>query len=130
VQTINKHLNHKELRDGFTVGGSLLLAAIGRIRHPPSKRNWYQRYAGHTSLSYLLRMSLNKLDGNNVDCYRVRTEIWQLDLTVVVYISEKLRQGQIRGTEQSIKKLFSKLNELKKKIKVPKQRGKKGQKRA
>ena len=298
VQTINKRLNHKQLRDGFTVGGSLLLAAIGRICHPTSKRNWYDGCARYTSLSYLLQMSLNKLDsqhfwdqmealpieaiplieedivntliekqqvtldtllcdttnfftyidsnnencrlaqrgrnkqkrmdlkqfsllllisrkeqlplfhkvypgnltdktifkeqfkeilnrfkaisgsleditlifdqGNNskkmlkevsgnihfvgslsphhhkalieqanklltsisinddnVDCYRLRTEIWQLDLTVVVYISEKLRQGQIRGTEQNIKKLFSKLNKLKEKVKVPTKRGKK-----
>ena len=54
-----------------------------------------------------------------------KTFISSDDLTVIVYISEKLRQGQIRGTEQNIKKLFSKLNELKEKIKVPTQRGKK-----
>lgn len=46
------------------------------------------------------------IDGCNIDCYRVRSQIWQLDLTVVVYISEKLRQGQIRGIEHNIKKLF------------------------
>ncbi len=40
------------------------------------------------------------------DCYLVRTEIWHLDLTAVVYISEKLRHGQIRGIEQSIKNPF------------------------
>jgi len=39
VDSINKHLPHKQLRDGFTVGGSLLLAAIGRICNPTSKRN-------------------------------------------------------------------------------------------
>jgi hypothetical protein len=31
VETINKHLEFSPFRDGFTVGGSLLLAAIGRI---------------------------------------------------------------------------------------------------
>ncbi len=298
VQTINKHISHKQLRDGFTVGGSLLLAAIGRVCYPTSKRNWFQGWARHTSLSYLLRMSINKLDsqhfwdqmdalpteaiplieedivntliekqkvtldtllydttnfftyidstnercslaqrgrnkqkrmdlrqfgllllisrkeqlplfhklyqgnltdrtvfkeqfkqilnrfktisaslenitlildqgnnskkllkevninihfvgavssshhkalieqanksmravsvdGNIIDCYRVRTEIWHLDLTVVVYISEKLRQGQIRGIEQNIKKLFDELKRLKKKIGVPTKRGRK-----
>ncbi|MEA1965197.1 MAG: IS1634 family transposase, partial [Candidatus Aerophobetes bacterium] len=298
VQTINKHIPHKQLRDGFTVGGSLLLAAIGRVCYPTSKRNWFQGWARYTSLSYLLRISINKLDsqhfwnqmdalpteaiplieedivniliekqqitldtllydttnfftyidsanercslaqrgrnkqkradlrqfgllllvsrkeqlplfhklyqgnltdrtvfkeqfkqilnrfkaisaslkditlifdqGNNskkllkevsinihfvgavspshhkalveqanksmttvsvngdiIDCYRVRTEIWHLDLTVIVYISEKLRRGQIRGIEQNIKKLFVKLNQLKEKIRIPMKRGKK-----
>jgi transposase len=296
VQTINKHVPHKQLRDGFTVGGSLLLAATGRICHPTSKRNWYPGWARHTSLSYLLRMSLNKLNsqhfwdqmdalpseaiplieedivktliekqqitldtllcdatnfftyidstnescslaqrgrnkqkrmdlkqfgllllvsrkeqlplfhkvypgnltdntvlkqqfreilnrfkaisgsleditlifdqgnnskktlkevsgnihfvgalspyqhkalieqanesmgsvsvnGSDIDCYRTRTQIWQLDLTTVVYISENLRNGQIRGVQQNIKKLFDKLNQLKQKIKVPTKRG-------
>lgn len=298
VQTINKHIAHEQLRDGFTVGGSLLLAAIGRICHPTSKRNWYKGWARYTSLSYLLRMSLAKLDsqhfwdqmdalpsaaiplieeeivktliekqqitldtllcdttnfftyidsanercslaqrgrnkqkrmdlkqfgllllisrkeqlplfhklyqgnltdrtvfkeqfkevlnrfkaisgsleditlifdqgnnskktlkevsgniyfvgalspyhhkalveranesmtsipvnGNPVNCYRARTEIWQLDLTAVVYISENLRQGQIRGIEQNTRKLFGKLNKLREKIKVPTKRGRK-----
>ena len=298
VETINKHLKSKPFRDGFTVGGSLLLAAIGRICQPTSKRNWYEGWARHTSLSYLIRMSLNRLDsqhfwdqmealptstiplieeeivtnllekeeialdtllcdttnfftyidsanhrctiaqrgknkqkrmdlrqfgllllvsrkdqipilhkvyqgnladqtvfkeefknilnrfkaicgsleditlvfdqGNNskkmlknvtdgihfvgalspyhhkalieeandsmttvsingrdVLCYNARKEIWGLDFTVVVYISEKLLQGQIRGIEQNIKKLFKKLSELKEKIVIPTKRGKK-----
>ena len=298
VETINKHLKSKPFRDGFTVGGSLLLAAIGRICQPTSKRNWYDGWARHTSLSYLIRMSLNRLDsqhfwdqmealptstiplieeeivtnllekeeialdtllcdttnfftyidsanhrctiaqrgknkqkrtdlrqfgllllvsrkdqipilhkvyqgnladqtvfkeefknilnrfkavcgsleditlvfdqGNNskkmlknvddgihfvgalspyhhkalieeandsmttvsinerdVLCYNARKEIWGLDFTVAVYISEKLLKGQIRGIEQNIKKLFKKLSELKEKIVIPTKRGKK-----
>jgi len=298
VETINKHLKTKPFRDGFTVGGSLLLAAIGRVCQPTSKRSWHEGWARHTSLSYLLRMSLSKLDsqhfwdqmealptdvipfieqdivanllekekisldvllcdttnfftyidsanhrctiaqrgknkqkrmdlrqfgllllvsrqdqipilhkvyqgnlqdktvfkenftdilnrfkaicgsleeitlvfdqGNNskkmlkevtgqihfvgalspyhhkdlikeannsvksisingkgVFCYRTRKEIWGLDLSAVVYISEKLLKGQIRGIEQNIKKLFNKLSELKEKIEVPTRRGKK-----
>lgn len=298
VETINKHLKTKPFRDGFTVGGSLLLAAIGRVCQPTSKRNWHEGWARHTSLSYLLRMSLSKLDsqhfwdqmealptdvipcieqdivanvlekekialdvllcdttnfftyidsanhrctiaqrgknkqkrmdlrqfgllllvsrqdqipilhkvyqgnlqdktvfkenftdilnrfkaicgslegitlvcdqGNNykkmlkevtgqahfvgalspyhhkdliqeannsvksvsingkdVLCYRTRKEIWGLNLSAVVYISEKLLKGQIRGIEQNIKKLFNKLSELKEKIEVPTKRGKK-----
>ena len=298
VETINKHLKSKPFRDGFTVGGSLLLASIGRICQPTSKRNWYEGWARHTSLSHLIRMSLNRLDsqhfwdqmdalptntiplieeeivtnllekeeialdtllcdttnfftyidsanhrctiaqrgknkqkrmdlrqfgllllvsrkdqipivhkvyqgnladqtvfkeefknilnrfkaicgsleditlvfdqGNNskkmlknvddaihfvgalspyhhkalieeandsmtsvsinerdVLCYNARKEIWGLDFTVVVYISEKLLQGQIRGIEQNIKKLFKKLSELKGRIAIPTKRGKK-----
>ncbi len=66
-----------------------------------------------------------KIKGRSVDCYRMRTNIWQMDLTVVVYISEKLRQGQIRGVEQSIKKLFERLKCIQEKVKVPSERGKK-----
>ena len=65
VETINKHLNANPFRDGFTVGGSLLLAAIGRICQPTSKRNWYEGWARNTSLSYLLRMSLSRLDSQH-----------------------------------------------------------------
>jgi len=298
VETINQHLPHQQLRDGFTLGGSLLLAAIGRACQPTSKRNWFRGWARHTSLAYLLRRSLSKLDsqhfwdqmdtlpprviplieevlvnilietgqltldtllcdttnfftyidsanerctlcqrgrnkqkradlrqfgllllisrkeqlplfhklyqenlsdrtifkeqfkeiltrfkaisgsleeitlifdggnnsekmlkkvdtdihfvgvlspshhkslieetnehmqsvsvnGNPINGYWVRTEIWQLDLTVIVYISEKLRQGQIRGIEQSLKKLFDKLNQLREQIKAPPKRGRK-----
>lgn len=298
VETINKHLKTKPFRDGFTVGGSLLLAAIGRVCQPTSKRNWHEGWARHTSLSYLLRMSLSKLDsqhfwdqmealptdvipfieqdivanllekekisldvllcdttnfftyidsanhkctiaqrgrnkqkrtdlrqlgllllvsrqdqipilhkiyqgnlqdktvfkenftnilnrfkaicgsleeitlvfdqGNNskkmlkevtgqihfvgalspyhhkdlikeanhsmknvsinekdVLCYRTRKEIWGLDISAVVYISERLLKGQIRGIEQNIRKLFNKLSELKEKIQIPTKRGKK-----
>lgn len=291
VQSINRQIKSKQLRDGFTVGGSLLLAAIGRIGKPTSKKGWYEGWARYTSLSYLLRMSLNKLDSqhfwdqmeafplsaihrveedilkvliekegitldtllydtsnfftyidsNNQRCslaqrgrnkqkridlrqfgllllvsrdqiplfhqvyqgnlsdkvvfkdnfqkilarfkaiagslenitlvfdqgnnskkilknvdqnihfvgalspyqhkdlikeannnlnvisvntyelkyYRLRTRIWELDLTAVVYISEKLRKGQIKGLEQDLKKIFAKLRKLKEKIRQP-----------
>jgi len=297
VPSINRHIKGKQLRDGFTVGGSLLLAAIGRVCNPTSKRNWYGGWARYTSLSYLLRMSLSKLDsqhfwdqmeafplsaihqveedilkvliekegitldtllydtsnfftyidsnnqrcslaqrgrnkqkrmdlrqfgllllvsrdqiplfhqvyqgnlsdkavfkdnfqkilarfkaiagslenitlvfdqGNkskkilkNVDqnihfvgalspyqhkdlikeannnlniisvnnyeleCYRLRTRIWELDLTCVVYISEKLRKGQIKGLEQDIKKISAKLHKWKENIQQPTKKGKK-----
>ena len=291
VQSINRQIKSRQLRDGFTVGGSLLLAAIGRIGKPTSKKGWYEGWARYTSLSYLLPMSLNKLDsqhfwdqmeafpvtaihqveedilkvliekeritldtllydtsnfftyidsnnkscslaqrgrnkqkrmdlrqfgllllvsrdqiplfhqvyqgnlsdkvvfkdnlqkilarfkalagslenitlifdqGNNsreilkdvdqnihfigalspyqhkdlikeannnlniisvntyeLECYRLRTRIWELDLTCVVYISEKLRKGQIKGLEQDIKKIFAKLRKLREKIQQP-----------
>ena len=297
VEAINKHLKFRPFRDGFTVGGSLLLAAIGRICQPTSKRNWYEGWARNTSLSYLLRMSLSRLDsqhfwdqmdalptnaiplieedivttllknedisldtllcdttnffthidsanhrctiaqrgknkqkrmdlrqfgllllvsrqdhipifhkiyqGNHVDrtvfkdhfmsilnrfksicgsleditlvfdqgnnskkmlkevtdnihfvgalspyqhkdlikeanssmssvsikgrdvlCYDVRKNIWGLDLKAVVYISEELRKGQIRGIEQDIRKLFNRLDKLKAQVEIPTKRGK------
>ena len=66
VESINKHLKVKPFRDGFTVGGSLLLAAIGRVCQPTSKRNWYEGWARHTSLSYIIRMSLSNLDSQHL----------------------------------------------------------------
>jgi len=65
------------------------------------------------------RMTNIPINEDRVKCFRSRTKIWQLDLTSVVYISEKLRQGQIRGIHQEIEKLFCKLNRLKEKIKTP-----------
>lgn len=65
VDIINKYVKHKQLRDDFTIGGSLLLAAIGRACHPTSKRNWYKGWARYTSLSYLIKMSLTKLDSQH-----------------------------------------------------------------
>ena len=65
------------------------------------------------------------INGRDVLCYTARKGIWELDLTMVVYISEKLLQGQIRGIEQSITKLFKKLSELKGNIAISTQRGKK-----
>jgi hypothetical protein len=67
VDTINRHLPDpsKKVRDGFTLGGSLLLSALGRASQPTSKMNWYEGFAKHTSLSHLLRMSLVKLDSQH-----------------------------------------------------------------
>ena len=50
VDIINRHLPapSKEVRDGFTVGGSLLLSAVGRACQPTSKMNWYEGFAKHT----------------------------------------------------------------------------------
>lgn len=65
VEVINRHIPQQRLRDGFTVGGSLLLAAIGRVCQPTSKRGWYTGWARNTSLPLLLRMSLSKLDSQH-----------------------------------------------------------------
>lgn len=65
VQIINKHVLNKQIRDDLTVGGSLLLAALGRICRPTSKRHWYPGWAKDTSLSYLMKRSLVKLDSQH-----------------------------------------------------------------
>jgi transposase len=75
-------------------------------------------------------MSQISIGSRDINCYRTRTRIWDLDLTTVVYISDKLRQGQIRGIEQNITKLFTKLDELQEKIRIPAKRGRKREKGA
>ncbi len=67
VQIINKYIpsGYRQLRDGFTIGASMLLAAVGRACHPTSKDNWYPGWARQTSISYLLKMAIHKLDSQH-----------------------------------------------------------------
>jgi transposase len=75
----------------------------------------------HKDLIKEANNNLNIISVNTyeLECYRLRTRIWELDLTCVVYISEKLRKGQIKGLEQDIKKIFAKLRKLREKIQQP-----------
>jgi len=54
----------KPLRNKVTVGATLLLAALGRVCHPASKRAW-RDWAEGTSLPYLLRSDLSGLDSQH-----------------------------------------------------------------
>jgi len=70
-KTINKHVGSKRsyttkkpIRNNLTVGATLLLAAIGRACQPTSKDGWAE-WAKTTSLPYLLRISLNKIDSQH-----------------------------------------------------------------
>lgn len=78
VATINRHVQSqrsywpdKPLRHHLTVGITLLLAAIGRVCMPTSKRGWWT-WAQTASLEYLLRVSLSKVDSQHfwdlMDC--------------------------------------------------------------
>ena len=78
VAVINRHVHSqrsywpdKPLRNNLTVGITLLLAAIGRICMPTSKRGWWT-WAQTASLEYLLRVSFSKLDSQHfwdlMDC--------------------------------------------------------------
>lgn len=70
VKIINQYIpvlepsGKKPMRDGLTVGGSLLLAAIGRACQPTSKASWYDWCKG-TSLEYCLKTSFTKLDSQH-----------------------------------------------------------------
>lgn len=50
---------------------------------------------------------------------RTRKEIWGKERTVVLYFSEKLRQGQLRGLEQALEKKYQQLTALKTKLTSP-----------
>ncbi|MDR4506106.1 MAG: hypothetical protein MRK01_15130 [Candidatus Scalindua sp.] len=43
-------------------------------------------------------------DGKNIGIYRDKRIIWQEERTVIVFISERLKSGQIRGIYQSLGK--------------------------
>jgi len=59
------------------------------------------------------------VDGNVIQVYRDKREIWQEERTVVVFISEKLKAGQIRGIYQSLEKKQKQLRELQQSLSNP-----------
>jgi transposase len=78
VSTINRYIQSqrpywpdKPLRNNLTAGITLLLAALGRVCMPTSKRGWWN-WAQTTSCEYLLRVSLSQLDSQHfwdlMDC--------------------------------------------------------------
>ncbi len=78
VRIINRHVHSrraywpdKPLRNNLTVGAALLLAGMGRVCMPTSKRGWWT-WAQTASLEYLFRLSLSKVDSQHfwdqMDC--------------------------------------------------------------
>jgi len=59
------------------------------------------------------------VSGNVIQVYRDKREIWQEERTVVVFISEKLKAGQIRGIYQSLEKKQKQLRELQESLSNP-----------
>lgn len=72
----------------------------------------------------LLDKALEKLasvenDSDERGFYRIKTDIWGEERTVIVYISEKLKSGQIRGIYQMLANKEKKLKELQKVLSNP-----------
>ena len=78
VTTINKHTasqreywGNQPLRNNLTAGATILLAAIGRVCEPTSKRAWAEWSQG-TSCDHLLRISSENVDSQHfwdlMDC--------------------------------------------------------------
>ena len=64
VSSPRSYMAEKPIRNNLTVGMTLLLGAIGRVCMPTSKRGW-SNWAKTTTLSYLLRCSLSKIDSQH-----------------------------------------------------------------
>lgn len=71
IQAQRPYMPEKPLRNNLTAGITLLLAAIGRVCMPTSKRGWWS-WAQTTSIEYLLRVSLCRVDSQHfwdlMDC--------------------------------------------------------------
>ena len=61
VHSSRSYMPKKPLRNGLTVGITLVLGAIGRVCAPTSKRGWWE-WAKTTSCEYLLRCALSRID--------------------------------------------------------------------
>lgn len=64
VKSPRSYMAERPIRNNLTVGMTLLLAAIGRVCMPTSKRGW-SNWAKTTTLTYLLRCSLSKMDSQH-----------------------------------------------------------------
>ncbi len=65
--------------------------------------------------------NFEKLDVGDriIQVYRDKREIWQEERTVIVFISDKLKAGQIRGIYQSLEKKQKRLRELQESLSNP-----------
>lgn len=57
-----------------------------------------------------------QVDDQEILCYRVQKEVWGKTRTIVVFLSEKLRQGQLQGLQQALSSKYEQLKELKTKL--------------
>lgn len=64
IESKRKYRPKKPMSNNLTAGITLTLAAIGRVCMPTSKRGW-QSWAKTTTLKYLLRCSLSKIDSQH-----------------------------------------------------------------
>jgi len=64
IKSPRAYMPEKPIRNNLTAGITFLLAAIGRVCMPTSKRGWWN-WAKTTTCEYLLRYSLNKIDSQH-----------------------------------------------------------------
>ena len=63
-----------------------------------------------------------KVRGKEISVFRTKREIWGKPRTCVVIVSEKLKQGQLNGIYQNLKKKYKLLDEFKQQLENPKRR--------
>lgn len=68
-----------------------------------------------------------KIGGEEIPAYRVKMMVWGKERTCIVSVSAQLKEGQLRGIYQHLKKKYDALNELKQKLEKPKPRVKTSQ---
>ena len=61
-----------------------------------------------------------KIEKKQIDYYRNKIEIWGEERTIIIFISDKLKQGQIRGLYKNIENAEKKLRALQENISKPK----------
>ena len=64
IKSSRRYVSKKPIRNNLTAGVTYLLAAIGRVCMPTSKRGWWT-WAKTTSLEYLLRCNFNKINSQH-----------------------------------------------------------------
>ena len=87
-------------------------------------------YVGGLSPSHHKSLSSNALQvlggraigKDEANFHTLKTPIWEEDVTLVFFISETLRQGQIRGLYKDLTKVEKQLSQLKDKLIAPKSR--------
>jgi len=90
VASSRPYMGRKPVRHGLTVGMTLLLGAIGKVCAPTSKRGWWP-WARTTSLEYLLRCALSKVDSQH---------FWDLMDALPVEAIEAIEQELLKRVKQ------------------------------
>ena len=78
--------------------------------------------SNHTGLIEEANRELQPVEvrqGEVVQCWRAQRPIWNAERTVVVYVSERLRAGQIRGLKQHLAQRLKQLAELGEALRKP-----------
>lgn len=86
IKSPRSYMPEKPIRNNLTAGMTLLLGAIGRVCMPTSKDGWWN-WAKTTSLEYLLRCSLCKIDSQH---------FWDLMDALPVESIEKIEQELLK----------------------------------
>lgn len=72
------------------------------------------------TVTALKNLKAIKVNRDEINSYRTKTKIWNEERTIITFISEKLKSGQIRGIYQMVEKKMGELHELQEKLSNPK----------